>query len=188
MMEVEDNLPKLYYLPLDGIKEVATMRTRLDTRVWLLFFCGIGFALMRTANAQEKIVPTFGQDFEAVVSITTSPDGMNTYITVPSSEKGKPLAAGFVIQYKSRTDSPLNFTGPARIVYNEEQPALQPLALRVKTSHGKCWMFETDVYGGRVPGGCQVVEGMAGLAHYWWSKPAKDAPRTHKEFVRYLEE
>ncbi len=161
---------------------------KMNISASLVFFCLLGLALASTPGAQEKVVQKDGQNFEGVISITTAPDGIASYITVPPPEPGKPLAAGFVIQYESQASSPLNFVGQAKIVYDEDQPDRRPLSLSVKTEDGKCWIFETNIYGGRVPRGCQVVKGIEGISHQWWSGETKAFPQTHEEFVQQREE
>lgn len=143
----------------------------------------------QVASAQEeKVVPTHGEEFRGIVSVTTNSEGTASYITVPPAEDGKPLRAGFVVQYDPPTTSPINFAGPARALYNDDRPVERPLALRVEADDGSCWMFQTKLYGGRVPAGCQVVEGLVGLARYNLQEGAKGSPKTHGEFVRQQEE
>jgi hypothetical protein len=134
-------------------------------------------------SAADRVKPNNTETFDTVVTITTNPQGMDTYITVPPVTEGEPLIAAFTIQYATPTGSPLVFTGRAQVVFAEEMPRHRPLALTVKTTDGKCWMFKTDVFEGEVPPQCEEVQDMIGLAHSWWNASAKGFPRTHDEFV-----
>jgi hypothetical protein len=169
----------------------AHMKRNFDRALVGVLAVATMLLLAQAAGAQEeKVVPTHGEEFRGTVSITTNSEGTVTYVTVPSAENVKQLRAGFVVQYDPPTTSPIDFAGPARIFYNSDQAATRPLAVRVKTDDGSCWMFQTQLYGGRVPEGCQVVKGLVGLAYYNynWQGGVKGRPQTHAEFVRQQEE
>jgi len=164
----------------------------MDTRryfnaAWLVFAFALNFPAATIATGQEKVTTTTGQTFVGVVSVTTNADGTATYITAPAQQDQEPLGAGFVIQYEAGTPSPIDFHGEGHIMYAEETSSHRPLALTVKTEDGRCWMFKTDIYGGRVPTGCEAIADIGGLAHFWWSSSAKEFPRTHEEFVQQRE-
>jgi len=159
-------------------------------KIWListLLVSAVFLEAVTTSAAQtKKVAPTGGRTFAGIVSATTNPSGTATYITIPG-EKGAPLDAAFVVQYDPATPSPINFTRRAHMMLSEEGSAHRPLALTVRTEDGKCWIFETDIYDGNVPTGCQSVDGVAGLAHFSWPNGATETPQAHQDFVQQRE-
>jgi len=107
-----------------------------------------------------------------VVTISTSPKGWWTFVTVESSQAGQPLEAAFVIQY----DPPLSaaaaaFHGPARITAKDN-------ALWVESSKGGGWLFGFPSFSSLFTR-LTSVHGVVGIARYWGN-----LPRSHEEFVR----
>ncbi len=143
---------------------------------------GITVALIPAAFSQtsKKEKPAHGTEFVGRITVSTTADGMQTFITVPPSDKGAPLAAAYVIQHRSAARIPLEFSGEGRLIYRQDAMH-HALGVWVKPDSTEGWLFKLDRYGGDEPPTSIEV---AGIATYAWKKGAQRFPSSHSEFVQ----
>lgn len=119
------------------------------------------------------------------IAITTSGDGLWTFVTVAAPEEGMPLQVALVLQHLPPVPPRINATvsGSAELLSYPHQPP--GVALRVVTEQGNCSFFRLGDYKGDVPRGCKVVD-LAGIAQYDRTHTQNVLPVTHQEFVNQL--
>lgn len=159
-------------MPFSSVARTLVLRVSLA--MLLVLGCIPAFGLPKAQDAQ-KIRPTEAVVFKGIVTITTSSDGMWTFVTLPPVEAGKPLAAAFALQYDNAATSPISFKGEGELVFTK-------IALMVKARDGRTWLFKLPEYGGDIPAGASVVEPI-GIARYTWRPAEHVFPSSHDEFV-----
>lgn len=135
--------------------------------------------------AQSNNNATQSRTWNGTIAITTSSDGLWTFITIASPAENKPLQAAFVVQHLPPVPPGLNVTidGQAELLSRAQQPP--GVALRVTAKRGRCSFFRLADYKGDVPPACQTID-LAGIARYE-STPTHDSlPASHEEFVNQV--
>lgn len=148
------------------------------------------FAGLLTPSVQ-KVVPTRAWQREGLVTMSTSSDGLWTYVTMPPSAGKNALDAALVVQYpRSSPCSPIEFEGRAVLEYRSagEEKLPSVLALGVKPESRRGWFFRLPQFGGDTPAGLAVVEPIAGIAIYMWDAHDRAAPSSHRQFVKKLKD
>lgn len=143
--------------------------------VALAALCVLG-SVVSTATDNEKgpIVLT------GTVTMSTSANGEWTFVTIPASERSKPLVAAYVIQHMKPLSSPISFAGEGTLRFGSS-------FLTVQATAGPAWSFQTNRNTGslRKQGSAHEVAGIATYGE--WSPSAGERfPASHEEFVKLL--
>jgi hypothetical protein len=121
------------------------------------------------------LVLALGSEYDGIVKVTTSPDGMWSYVTV-ASESGEPLRTAFVVQYQNPMPS-VTYSGIGRVIPSKD-------ALEISSaSDGLTFKFPS--YKGQLPAGRKAVD-VIGIAAYSWPK-GRPIPASHDEFVTQMQ-
>jgi hypothetical protein len=141
----------------------------------VLFIAGVKLLRQRILADQVgsfRPPPVLG--LKRVVTISTSPKGWCSFVSVEPETATQPLEAAFVIQYKQPLSSAIAFHGPARITAENDE-------VRVEPTQGSGWLFEFPSLTSFIPTRLTRVPSVTGIGSY-----RGNTSRTHEGFVRFI--
>ena len=155
-------------------------------------FLAIFAAQMVLGQGQEKITPTRREVHHGIVTVTTSEDGMWTFVTIRESQpegKQKPISDGFALQFDNPTSSPIVFKGEGdlELLSFGDRDLIQMLALAIRPEKRDGWFFKLEQCACEAPAKTTLIEPV-GIAHYEWNPQGKGAFTSHEEFAKQLSE
>ena len=162
------------------------MSQRRLARAVLLFaaLAVLILAVGSRALAQSNTVrnATNSRRWKGSIGITTSGDGLWTFVTVAAHKEGEPLRAAFVLQHLPPVPPSINLTAKGTVELLSRPEELPGVALWVTTKEGGCSFFKLGDYSGYAPPRCQIVN-LAGIARYDRTPIQNALPSGHNEFV-----
>ncbi len=151
-------------------------KTSIVRAVAIGFVAGFSllYGLVRVFTRQEGPQPPPFLESNRVVTISTSPKGWRSFVTVEPERATQPLEAAFVIQYKQALSSAITFQGPARITAKDHE-------VRVESTQGGGWLFEFPSVTSFIPTRLTRVPSVTGIGSY-----GGNISRTHEGFVHFI--